>query len=109
VRVAAATATAIFILGACGGDSEGSEAFCDATRTVINLGEVEELPPEVDTMVEEAPNEIKDDVETIRSIFEEAFENGDASLIQSQEFQDAATNVREYAVENCDDVEDITN
>ena len=48
-----AIAAVIFLLvGACGGDSAGSEAFCNATRTVVNLGDVQEMPPEVDTMVE---------------------------------------------------------
>lgn len=109
MRIAAAVLAAVFLTTACGGDAAGSEAFCDATREVIDLGNVDELPPEVDTMVEEAPDEIKDSAETVRSAFEEMFENQDPSAIQTDEFQDAAKDVREYAVENCDDVRDITN
>ncbi len=104
----AAVVAAVFLSTACGGDAAGSEAFCDATRKVIDLGNVEELPPEVDTMVEEAPDEIRDSAETMRDAFEEMFENQDPSVIQTAEFQDAAKDVREYAVENCDDVRDIT-
>ncbi|HYP24782.1 MAG TPA: hypothetical protein VEV43_14535 [Actinomycetota bacterium] len=105
--VAALIALSSFV--ACGGDAAGSEAFCDATRKIIELGNVEEVPPEVDTMVEEAPDEIKDATETVRDVFVQAFEDRDLSQLQSQEFQDAATELREYAVENCDNVRDITN
>jgi hypothetical protein len=106
MQKATLTAVVLLVLAGCGGDSAGSEEFCDATRTVVNLGNVEELPPEVDTMVEEAPDEIKDATETMRTKFEEAFENQDASVLQSAEFQDAATEVREYAVDNCEGLED---
>jgi hypothetical protein len=98
----------VFLSAACGGDAAGSEAFCDATREVVNLGNVDELPPEVDTMVEEAPDEIKDSAETVRAAFEDMFENQDAAAIQTEEFQAAAKDLREYAVENCEGVEDIT-
>ncbi len=108
MRTALATALAVFLLAACGGDAAGSEAFCDATRKVIELGDVEELPPEVDTMVEEAPDEIKDAAETVRATFEDMFENQDPGAIESEEFQDAARELREYAVDNCEDVEDIS-
>ena len=94
---------------ACGGDAAGSEAFCDATREVIALGSVDELPPEVDVMVEEAPDEISDAAGTVGAAFHEAFENEDASVLQTEEFQAAAKELRDYAVENCEDVRDITN
>lgn len=96
------------LLAACGGDAAGSEAFCDATRAVVDAGEVDAVPPEVDTMVEEAPDEVKDAAETARDAFQDAFENQDLSGLESQEFQDAARELREYAVENCDNLEDIT-
>lgn len=100
---------AIFVVSAaCGGDAAGSEAFCNATRKVVDLGTVDELPPEVDTMVEEAPDEVKDAAETVRAQFREMFENGDASAIQTDEFQDAAKELREYAVENCEGLKDLT-
>jgi hypothetical protein len=108
VRRDAVAAVTLFLLGACGGDAAGSEAFCDATRTVVDLGDVEELPPEVDTMVEEAPDEVKDAAETVRAAFREAFEDADASAIQTDEFQDAARELREYAVENCEGLTDET-
>ena len=108
MRTAVSTAVALFLLAACGGDAAGSEAFCDATRKVIELGDVEELPPEVDTMVEEAPDEIKDAAETVRATFEDMFETQDPEAIETEEFQDAAKELREYAVENCDNVKDIT-
>ena len=103
-----AVAMALFLLVSCGGDAAGSEAFCEATRTVVNLGEVDEIPPEVATMVEEAPDEIKDSAETVQAAFEEMFENQDPSVIETDEFQTAATELREYAVENCEGIEDIT-
>ena len=108
MRKTAAMAGIFLVLGACGGDSAGSEAFCDATRTVVDLGNVDELPPEIGTMVEEAPDEIKDAAETVQAGFEEAFENNDASALQTQEFQDAATELREYATENCEGLTDET-
>ena len=104
--VAAVIATLLF--AACGGDAAGSEAFCEATRKIIDLGNVQEVPPEVDTMVEEAPDEIKDSAETVRDTFNAAFENQDLSALQSEEFQTAAKDLREYAVDNCENVEDIT-
>lgn len=91
-----------------GGDTAGSEAFCEATRAVVALGRVDELPPEVDAMVENAPVEIRDVAQTVGAAFHEAFEKKDPSVIQTAEFQAAATQLREYAVENCDDLRDIT-
>ena len=98
----AAAAAVLLLFGACSGDSAGSEAFCEATRTIANLGETSEIPPEVDTLVEEAPDEIKDAAETVRAGFEDAFENQDPAALQTPEFTDAATEVREYALENCE-------
>lgn len=107
MRIAAAVvATVLFT--ACGGDAAGSEAFCDATRKIIDLGSVEEVPPEVDTMVDEAPDEIKDAAQTVADTFHEAFDNEDLSVLKGDEFQDAAKDLREYAVDNCDNVRDIT-
>jgi ABC-type glycerol-3-phosphate transport system substrate-binding protein len=108
MRLAVAALVSVSLFAACGGDAAGSEAFCEATRTVVNLGDVEELPPEVDTMVEEAPDEIADAAETVRTAFEDAFENSDLAAIQTEDFQAAATELREYAVENCEGLEDIT-
>ena len=109
MRKVALLAAIVLALGACGGDdTEGSEAFCEATRTVIELGNVDAMPPEVDTMVEEAPEEIKDATETIRDSFQEMFQNQDATAIQTEEFEAAAAEVRAYATENCEGVTDIT-
>ena len=108
MRRAAALVATILSLTACGGDAAGSEAFCNAARAVIDLGEVEEIPPELNTMVEEAPDEIKDSAETVEAAFEEAFDSGDLAAIEAEDFQDAARDVREYAVENCENVEDIS-
>ena len=110
MRKIALMATVLLALGACGGDGdgEGGEAFCDATRKVIDMGDVQELPPEVDTMVEEAPDEIRDSAETIRDLFREMFDQQDPSVIQTDEFREAAADVREYAVDNCEGVVDIT-
>ena len=108
MRTAAAVVATMLSLGACSGDAAGSEAFCNAAREVIDLGTVDEIPPELDTMVEEAPDEIKDSAETVGAAFEDAFGNQDLSAIQTDEFQDAARDVREYAVENCENVEDIS-
>ena len=106
MRIAVAIFVGMFVFVACGGDSEGSEAFCDATREVINLGEVEEVPPEVQTMVDEAPDEIKGSAETVADAFNEAFDNQDLSVLETEEFQEAATELREYAVDNCSGVTD---
>ncbi|MDQ3953245.1 MAG: hypothetical protein M3279_09840 [Actinomycetota bacterium] len=108
MRLAAALVAALLFSGACGNDAAGSEAFCDATRKVVELGTVDELPPEVDTMVEEAPDEIRDAAETVRSGFEEAFEESDPSVLETEEFRDAAAELREYAVDNCEGLKDIS-
>lgn len=125
MRIAVAAVAAVFLLVSCGGDSEpndsgeaaaeateadagDNEAFCEATRTIVNLGNVDELPPEVDTMVEEAPDEIKDSAETVRTAFEEMFANQDPAAIETEEFQAAAKELREYAVSNCEGLRDIT-
>lgn len=99
---------AVLLFAACGGDAAGSEVFCDATRKIIDLGNVEGVPPEVDTMVEEAPDEIKESAETVRDVFVDAFENQDLSALDSEEFRTAAKDLREYAVDNCENVRDIT-
>lgn len=106
MRKVVVAAACLFLLGGCGSDSPGSEAFCDATRAIANAGETSSMPPEVNTLVDEAPDEIKDAAETVRSGFEEAFENQDPAALQSQEFTDAATEVREYALENCEGLTD---
>lgn len=131
MRKTLAVVAAVLLLGACGGDSDGSdgsvatdepaasaepaggdtagsEAFCEATREIVALGTVDELPPEVDIMVEEAPDAISDAAQTVGAAFHDAFENKDPSAIQTPEFQEAAKELREYAVENCDDLRDIT-
>ena len=104
-KVAVAVGSFLLIV-ACGSDSPGSEAFCDATRAIASLGETSEMPPEVDTLVEEAPDEIKEAAETVRAGFEDAFENQDPAALQTSEFTDASTEVREYALENCEGVTD---
>lgn len=118
---AGAIVVLMLVFGACGGDSdEGSggeagetqgpsastEEFCDATRTVVELGEVDAIPPELGTMVEAAPEEIKDSAETVQAGFELAFETGDPSAIETVEFQEAAREIREYALANCEGLTD---
>ena len=92
-----------------GGDAAGSEAFCEATREIVALGRVDELPPEVDIMVREAPGEISEAAQTVGDAFHAAFENKDPSAIRTAEFEAAARQLREYAVDNCEDLRDITN
>ncbi|HEV2756048.1 MAG TPA: hypothetical protein VG318_09770 [Actinomycetota bacterium] len=105
-RTAATAATALLMLAACGGDAAGSEAFCDATRDALAQGDTEEAPPELDTMVEEAPDEIRDDATIVRDGFKDAFENQDLAAIQTDEFTEAAENLGEFADENCEGVQE---
>lgn len=102
-RTAATVATALLVLAACG-DTAGSEAFCDATREALAQGTTDEAPPELDTMVEEAPDEIKDDAVTVRDGFKEAFDNQDPAPLQTDEFTAAAERLGEFADENCEGV-----
>lgn len=105
-RRALASALTLFVLGACGGDAAGSEAFCEATRDALARGTTDEIPPELETMVEEAPDEIADEAEIVRDGFTEAFENQDAAALQTEEFMQAAEKLGNFADDNCSGVQE---
>lgn len=101
-----ATGVSLLLLAACGGDAAGSEAFCEATRAALERGNAEEAPPELETMVEEAPDEIADEAAIVRDGFTEAFENQDLAAIQSEEFTEAAEALGDFVNENCSGVKE---
>lgn len=120
--VAALAIGAMSVLGLTGCGGGGStEEFC-AVDEDVNLDELEdfdELRSALDDGVEAAPDEIKDDVETVRDTFEQVAERleeqgvdsmADVSPEQSEaledlnteEFQQASENIQQFTEENCD-------
>ena len=105
MKLRAWAAVAILILAvACGGDSEGAEAFCDAARELAT-GDPSDAQHTLDTferMRAEAPDEISDAINTLVDATKEAIENQDRSVIESQEFQDASDELDSYLEGNCE-------
>ena len=109
--VVLAALTFSVLAGACGGGGDSDlAAFCELN----NDPELEGLDPSdpdgaeqmtaaFTRMVETAPEEIKEDVETTRAGFE-AVKSGnpaDVADVDLEEFQAAGTRVQEYAEEHC--------
>lgn len=100
--------TVLVFAVACGGDSAGAEAFCDAARdvTTIEPGDMEKTLETFERMRDEAPAEIEDAMNVLADGAAEAAESGDTSVIESQEFQDASDELDEYLEGNCEPPED---
>jgi hypothetical protein len=104
------TKTAVILMGtlllaagvAC---SEGpSSAFCDAMvefSEYSNSGDVNasQLTEKIDAVAESAPEDIRDDVETMRAAQNEAIETGDMSAMDTDEANEAFENLDEFAAD----------
>lgn len=97
--------SAILVLaGACGGDTAGTEAFCDVAREMAGVepGDVEASTDVLQRLRDEAPDDIRDAVNTIVDASEEAFETRDATILQREEVQEASDEFDAYLEENCE-------
>lgn len=122
VAIAAATALAT---GACGddGDSASGEqsAFCEATIEAGQLfnegpdlddsGEptqddleefAESLRPRLDTVRENAPEDLRDEIDEVVRAVEDALSGGDTSATETPEFAQADAAISDYVFDNCD-------
>ena len=94
--LASAAVLALAALTGCGGGS--TEEFCQLNEQAEQLdidAESQEVQDSLDELAGAAPDEIKDDVETIR----EAVDNpGDAD---QQQVQEASDNIESFIEENC--------
>lgn len=92
----------LFLGAAC---SEGpSSAFCDAMadfQEYSNSGDVEAgaLTEKIDALAEAAPEDIREDVETMRAAQNEAIESGDMSAMDTDEANEAFENLDEFAAD----------
>ena len=77
--------------------------FCTAALDVVQAVGAEDKGAAISaaqTMVNEAPEEIAPEAETVLNGVEAA-QNGDTEALQSQEFQNAAQEIETYTRENC--------
>lgn len=102
--------------GDSGGDSGGSaEDFCSVGDDLDAFGASEEIDNDafqsaLDDAVDAAPDEIKDDVETVRSAFEDVDLADPEALADPElqekftapEFKEASENLEEYVNKNCE-------
>lgn len=95
---------AVLFLSACSGDTAGAEEFCESARAFVTFTQetpLEDFLSTLDDMVETAPNEeLATDAQTLRDGLASAGE-GDASGVESPEFQEAGDRIDDYASENC--------
>lgn len=103
-RAGLAFAAAIMAAGtltACGGGDD----FCDVGGDVENFSpdNIDEAKGVMDDAVDAAPDEIKDDVETLRDFIDSYDkDNPEASMEGAEDVAPAAENVTDYMSENCD-------
>ena len=98
-------AAALLVLAvACGGDTEGSEAFCAAARdaAAVQPGDTEATLEVFRRLRDEAPEEISDAMNTLVDATEEAFETRDPSIVQREEVVEASAEFDTYIENNCE-------
>lgn len=96
---------ALFVFAvACGGDTEGAQAFCEAARDAdaVEPGDVEETLEVFRRLRDEAPEEISDAMNTLFDATEEAFETRDPSIVQREEVVAASAEFDAYLEDNCE-------
>jgi hypothetical protein len=103
-----AAALILVLAAACGGDTSGAEAFCDAARDLAGItpGDAERTLDALERMRTEAPEEIRDAINVIADTTQEGFETGDRTVIERQEFLDASDDLDSYLEDNCEAPED---
>lgn len=96
---------ATLLLGTAVACSEGpSSAFCDAMAEFTeysNSGEAEAggLTERIDALAEAAPEDVREDVETMRAAQNEAIESGDMSALDTDEANEAFEDLDEFAAD----------
>lgn len=117
--VAMAAMSALGLTGCGGGGS--TEEFCamDEEVNLDEIGDFDELRSALDDGVDAAPDEIKDDVETVRDTFDEVAERLEDQGVDNmddvtpeqqealedlntEEFQQASEKIQNFTEENCD-------
>src|SRR5688500_17462668 len=99
----AAAALLVFAV-ACGGDTEGAEAFCAAARdaAAVESGDADATLEVFRRLRDEAPDEISDAMNTLVDATEEAFETRDPSIVQRDEVVEASAEFDAYIEDNCE-------
>jgi hypothetical protein len=103
---AAALATVLSIAGVtCGGDNEAGslQAFCEQA---LALDDLKRHPrdPELDRLVDESPEEIRDESEILVASARE-FREGNENAANSPEIQGAGDRFDRFVEENCRDAQ----
>jgi hypothetical protein len=96
---------ALFVFAmACGGDTEGAEAFCAAARdaAAVQPGDTDASLEVLRRLRDEAPEEISDAMNTLVDATEEAFETRDPSIVQREEVVAASAEFDAYVEDNCE-------
>ena len=99
-------ALGLAVLGGCGDDDDdgggggggGSDvqAYCDLAAAA-GQGEAGASEDQLDQLLEAAPDEIQDDVQTVV----EAIQSGDAEAVSAPEVTEASENITQFEQENC--------
>lgn len=114
-RALAASAAVALSLGltACGdgsGQSEEASRFCDRAEEVdqylnegIEFGDVsdEDVIAGLEELTDVAPEEIFEDVDIVREAYTVAVDEGDSSVFELPEVQDATARFGDYLDEEC--------
>lgn len=86
---------------ACGGDD--AQAFCDRQAALEDLDPSDtEAADEISNLVEDAPDEIRDDIETVADALEQV-NSGEQPDTPPAEIQAAAQRVQDWVDENCEE------
>ncbi len=111
-RLAALAVLLVVVLTACSEDDDPSahppEPFCQAAIALEEFGPVRGRVPELDDQIElvrevaeTAPPDIKQQAETVLAAMER-YRDGDDSVIDDAEIQEAVNEVNRYATNGCE-------
>ncbi len=111
-RLAALAVLLVVVLTACSEDDDPSahppEPFCQAAIALEEFGPVRGRVPELDDQIElvrevaeTAPPDIKQQAETFLAAMER-YRDGDDSVIDDAEIQEAVNEVNRYATNGCE-------
>ena len=108
-KLALFSVVALFALGACGGDGGGDvQAFCDKQEEIdsLDISDTESMKNAIEEVVDEAPEEIRDDVEVLADALAELDEIDtpeEAQEIMTTEIQEASERIEKWVDENCEE------